>query len=222
MGVVDGKAKFGPDIFLCYVKDNLSVLHQRYEEVTADTPRGTLSWLLQKYHESPQFQGLATRTRGDYANYKRLMTGYVMANGRPFGEAPLDLIRRTTIRGYLDKYGAPIAANRHIQYLKACWFWGLERYDWMPENPCAGVKLNRQTPRDRYVTQQEMDSLKAHTTAEYLPVFMELAYLCRARWSEIAQLRHSDLLAAGIRLARGKGSEGEITAWTPQDRDWET
>ena len=47
---------------------------------------------------------------------------------------------------------------------------------------------------------------------------MELAYLCRARRSEVSALRETDVLPDGLRLNRGKGSEGEITAWTPRLR----
>lgn len=216
-GVIDGRAQFGPDVVLCPTSAPLSELHRRYEEVTSTDARGTVAWLLKQYHQSAQFDALKERTRDDYANYRRLVTGYTMANGRTFGEAPLDRVKRTTIRGYLDKYGAPIAANRHIQYLKAAWNWALERFDWIPDNPCAGVRLNTQTPRERYVDQAEFLAFKA-TTARYIPLFMELAYLCRARWSEVAALQVSDLLPEGIRLARGKGSEGEITLWTPRLR----
>lgn len=47
---------------------------------------------------------------------------------------------------------------------------------------------------------------------------MELAYLCRARWGEVAALKISDLTPEGVRLVRTKGSEGEITAWSPRLR----
>lgn len=215
LGMFEGKARFARDVYLCALDAPLSELHAAYEQATASDDRGTLAWLLNQYHDSAQFDDLAERTRADYLDYKRLICGYTMANGRTFGEAPLDRVRRTTIRGYLDKYGAPIAANRHVQYIKAAWNWALERYDWMPENPCSGVKLNRQTARNRYVDQVEFQAFKA-TTSGAIPVFMELAYLCRARWSEIAALRNSDILDDGLRLVRKKGSEGEITAWTPR------
>jgi len=216
LGREDGKSLFGPDVYLCEVTDPPSKLNTEYERVT-QVDRDTVNWLLNQYHESPQFQKLAKRTRDDYADYQRLLTGYIMKNGRPFGQAPLAAVKRTTIRGYLDKYGAPIAANRHIQYFKASWNWALERFDNLPDNPCQGVKLNEQTARDRYVNQEEFEAFK-ETTTGYIPVFMELAYLCRARWSEVAAFTSADVLEEGIQLLRGKGSEGEITAWTPRLR----
>lgn len=214
LGVVDGKTKFGPDIYLCDLTAPPSELHRAYERVT-EHDQGSVNWLLKQYHDSPQFPKLAGRTQSDYSDYRRLLTGYKMANGRPFGEAPLSCVKRTTIRGYLDKYGAPIAANRHIQYLKAAWNWALERFDSVPDNACQGVKLNEQTPRSRYVSQEEFEAFKA-TTEGYIPVFMDLAYLMRARFSEVAAIEREDILHEGLRLLRAKGSEGEITAYTPR------
>lgn len=216
LGVVDGKPRFGPDIYLCDLDAPPSKLHQAYERITQHD-QGSVSWLLKQYHDSPQFKKLGDRTQSDYADYRRLLTGYTMANGRKFGEAPMACVKRTTIRGYLDKYPAPIAANRHIQYLKAAWNWAAERHDNLPDNPCQGVRLNDQTPRERYITRTEYAAIHALTTG-WVHWAMELAYLCRARRSEIVRLRASDVLAEGLRLRRGKGSAGEITQWTPRLR----
>lgn len=175
----------------------------------------SLRWLLTEYVNSKHVKGLAARTQKDYAKYREILIAYPMANGKPFGSAQLSGIKRTAIKKFLDKYHAPIQANRLIQFTKAAWNWGLDRHDHVPENPCNGVKLNKQKPRERYVTQEEFAAFKA-TTKGYTPLFMELGYLCRARWSEIAKLKRSDLLKEGVRLQRSKGSEGEVTAWNPR------
>lgn len=190
------------DIWLAYRRET----HQEQD---------TLRWLLSEYHDSAKFRALQRRTRDAYTGYRKIVLSYKMRNGKPFGSAPLDKIKRTSVQGYLDKYHAPISANRHIQYLKAAWNWALNRYDHVPDNPCVGVELNKQTARTRYVNQEEFQAFKA-TTSGYIPLFMELAYLCRARWSEVAALRASDILPEGVKLERGKGSDGEITAWTPR------
>jgi integrase len=216
LGVVDGKTKFGPDVYLCELTDPASKLHQAYERITQHD-QGSINWLLKQYHESPQFKKLSPRTQSDYPEYQRLLTAYIMGNGRAFGEAPLTCVKRTTLRGYLDKYGAPIAANRHIQYLKAAWNWGLERFDNIPDNPCQGVKLNEQKPRDRYVTDEEY-ATTISLAGGYLPIAMELAYLQRARRGEVFGLMTTALLDEGVRLERAKGSEGEITAYSDRLR----
>ena len=50
---------------------------------------------------------------------------------------------KRSIRSYLDTYPSPMAANRHIAVLKSAWNWVLERHE-VPDNPCIGVKLNRE------------------------------------------------------------------------------
>lgn len=215
-GVVGGKPSFAPDIYLCDLDASPSKMHAAYERVTQQDS-DTVSWLLRQYHASPQFQALAQRTRREYEDYQTRLTSHVCKNRLPLGKAPLAAVKRTTIRSYLDNYGAPIAANRHIQYLKAAWNWALERFEWLPENPCQGVRLNEQSPRERYVTREEYAAIHPLTSG-WVYWAMELAYLCRARRSEIVSLRVSDITEDGLRLRRGKGSEGEITRWTPRLR----
>lgn len=218
IGVVDGKARFGPDVYLCRVDDPPSVLHAAYERLHRQEV-DSVRWILEQYHGSKQFAGLSRRTQHDYADYRRLLTGYVCRNGRPLGEAPLKAVKRTTIRGYLDHYGAPIAANRHIQYLKAAWSWALERHDDIPENPCNGVRLNPENHRTIYVTDSDYAARVALCgPRSFLPLAMELAYLCRLRANEVYRIRRADIQEAGLRVYRGKGSLGEVTLWTPRLR----
>jgi integrase len=219
LGVVDGKARFGPDVYLCQADAAPSQIHAAYERITQADNHGTLEWLLSEYHESKRFRELSPRSRHDYADYKRLITTYKMTNGRPFGEAPLSCIKRTTIRGYRDKYGAPTAANRHLQYLSAAWNWGLEWYDWLNENPCKGVKLNPEKSRTTYITDAQYEAkLALCSPRSFLPLAMELAYLCRLRANEVYAIKREHIEERGLRVFRGKGSLGELTLWTPRLR----
>lgn len=215
-GVIGGRPSFAPDVYLCDLDAPPSKMHAAYERLTQQDSE-TVGWLLRQYHASPQFQALAQRTQREYEDYQARLTSHICKNRLPLGKAPLLAVKRTTIRSYLDNYGAPIAANRHMQYLKAAWNWALERYDWLPENPCQGVRLNEQTPRSRYVTREEYAAIH-ELTSGWVYWAMELAYLCRARRSEIVALRAGDALEEGLRLRRTKGSDGEITKWTPRLR----
>jgi integrase len=214
LGMENGARKYGKEVNLCPANSTVAQVYEAYERETRQE-NNTLRWLLKEYHASPKFKGLKPRTQTDYAGYRDILLAYPMANGKPFGGALLVKIKRTAIQKYLDKYPAPISANRQVQYLKAAWNWAMNRYEHVPENPCIGVELNKQEARTRYVTQSEYRAFISTQTA-YVPLFMELAYLGRARWGEVAGLKVSDILPEGLRLHRGKGSEGEITAQSPR------
>jgi len=221
LGKVDGRYSFAKEIVLCKAPATDREIWEHYLRVT-EQATDTLSWLLNTYHDSTQYQALSEKTQEEYAGYRiKLLARKVKSYGT-FGNTPYAAIKKTTIRKYLDSYQgkkghAPIAANRHIQYLKAAFNWAMERYDTVRMNPCAGVKLNKQTPRTRYVSDAEYTTainVAMEGGSPYIAAFMELAVLCRARCSEIASLTHADVGQDGICLRRNKGSTGEITTWT--------
>lgn len=216
LGMVAGVRQYGKDINLCPADAPLAAVWLAYERETK-TEKDTLAWLLSEYHAGAKFKALKPRSQENYEYYQKLLLAYPMANGKPFGGARLVSIKRTGIQKFLDKYPSPTMANRLVQYIKAAWNWALNRYENLPENPCVGVDLNKQTARSRYVSQTEFHQFKA-TCPTYVGLFMELAYLCRARWNEVASLKTSDIAEAGLRLVRSKGSEGEHTAWTDRLR----
>lgn len=220
LGSENGRAKFGKDVFLGGLDTPIREIWVAYDQALGKST-DTLNWLLDEYHKSSQFQELAPKTRKDYDGYRKTLTSQD-AGGKPFGQFSLVDIDMYTIRGYLDTYShngrrAPISANRQIQYLKAVWNWALERHKDIPPNPCIGVKLNKQTPRRRLVSREDYEKVRALATG-YIPIMMEIAYLCRARRGEITTLKRSDVLEEGLRLVRAKGSEGEITLWSPRLR----
>lgn len=202
----------GKDTYLCKQTAPLSELWAAYGRVTQPDDHGTLRWLLDDFMARKEFKSRSTQEA--YEGYYRILTEFKTADGTAFGDVRLEMITRRSIRAYLDKYPSPISANRQIQFLKAAWNTCLEFHD-LPDNPCMGVTLNKQEARTRYVNQEEYEQFLS-TTNGYIPIFMELAYLLRARWGEVANLRAVDLVPEGVVLQRSKGSEGEITAWTPR------
>lgn len=180
---------------------------------------GTLASILTKYHKSPQFRKLAPRTQQDYERYRTVLVETKVNGGKRWGDSQTSTMRKVTIRRYLDRWdGKPgaVSANRRIQYLKAVCSWAVER-GFMDDNPCLGVKLLKEEPRTRYTTDKEYNALLAAAKAQrqpYLWIMIELAYLCRARFSEVISYRRADVLKHGLQLKRGKGSNSEVTAYS--------
>ena len=185
----------------------MSEVWKAYEEAVGDE-RQTLGWLLALYRDSDRFRELSPKSQDEYAKAIEKLTGAPVGNDR-FGSVRLDQVDKRSIRSYLDTYPSPVAANRHIAVLKSAWNWVLERHE-IPDNPCIGVKLNREAPRERYVTDDEYERV-LRMAPPPIQQMMELAYLLRARLSEVQNLRVSDVSDTHVRLIRLKGSEGELT-----------
>ena len=206
-GRVHGKIKWGKTIMLAPADAPLSEVWRAYEEAVGDSKQ-TVSWLLHTFMGSDQFADLADKTQHDYRKAIDRLLSAPVGNER-FGSVSLDRVDKRSIRSYLDAYESPVAANRHVAILKSAWNWCAERYQ-IPENPCIGVKLNREAPRQRYVTDGEYETA-LRIAPPPIQQMMELAYLLRARLSEVQNLQISDVSDAHVRLIRRKGSEGELT-----------
>ena len=78
-----------------------------------------------------------------------------------------------------------------------------------------GVSRNPESPRDRYVTDQEYEiTYKLAQSPPYLPIMMELAYLCRMRKSEILKATKHQVKEKGFDTKRLKGSRDTLTLWS--------
>lgn len=219
LGKVNGKTKWGKPVRLAALDAPLSEVWKAYELITGRRT-DTLKWLLTEYNQSAAFQDCAPVTQAHYEKYFKAITEQKTQSGKLFGDYELTLITRKVIQRYLDKTTAKVAANRRIQYVKAAWNWGINRLDEVPEpNPCIGVHLNKERPRDKYVTPEEY--LKVYQAALSMrnPMFahaLELAYLCRARRGEVFSMTLDNILEDGLLLDRAKGSKSDVILWSPR------
>lgn len=208
LGRINGKIKWGKRIKLAAYDAPLSEIWQAYEEI--EQPKAhTISWLLSLYIASPQYRSLSARTQADYKRYAAVINSRPLPNGNPFGKCSLTSITKRTVRGYLDTAPAPVQANRQIAFLKSAWSWVEERHA-IGANPCTGVKLNKESPRDRYVTHEDYE-LALSYAPEWLQIAMGLAYYCRARRGEVLALTYDKVTEDGILVERSKRSLDEIT-----------
>ena len=207
LGRVLGKIKWGPTVFLAPPDATMSEVWKAYEELTSG-PKDTVGWLLNLYRDSERFKELSPKSQKDYSKAIEKLIGAPVGNIK-FGDAKLTQVKKQTVRSYLDAYPSPVAANRQIAVLKSAWNWTLERFE-VPDNPCIGVKLNREQPRTRLISQDEYNWVQRNAPAP-ISQMCELAFLLRARLSEVLSLKVSDVSDTHVRLVRLKGSEGERT-----------
>lgn len=215
-----GGGKLGKPKRLCSIDAPISEIWKAYESLEGHADN-TIQWLLDTYNESDESKSHAKSVQKQQIGYRNSLVNAVGAKGGKFGDLPLEVVNRLMIRRYLDVAKFKIGANRHVQYLKAAWNWANQRYPQVPQiNPCAGVKLNEEKTRDRYVEEWEFELVQAvinrTTRSPYLSVMMDLAYLCRLRCIEVRNLRESHIEGDYIRIIRSKGSLGELTRISPR------
>ena len=215
-GRKNGKIQWGKRVKLAPYDAPVSTVWYQYE-CLINSEKQTLSWLFRQYFAGRDFASLKPKTQTDYQSSANKMCGVSLKDGSVFGQTHLTCISKIVIRQYLDTYPYPVAANRQVAILKAAWNWASCRFDRFPANPCLGVRLNREAPRTRYISHDELDHALS-LAPPWLRVAMELAYLCRGRRSEILSLHRRSLHESGILLRRGKGSRDEITLLTPRLR----
>lgn len=116
------------------------------------------------------------------------MTGLLRA---VFGEMSLDEVRPHHIARYLDERPAKVAANREIGLLSTIYSYAM-RWGLCDNNPCRGVRRNKEKARTRYITDDEFLAIKEKANLQWQCI-MDIAYLTALRKGDILRLRLSDI-----------------------------
>ncbi|WP_319379926.1 hypothetical protein [Thiomicrorhabdus sp.] len=200
-----------------------SPCHLLYEcvQLIIEEPKKTIRNLLDNYLNSDHCNALSINTLKGYEFYYKTIISMNMVNGKTFGDMPYELVTTGTLRKYLDRrktQGVTTGANREIEFLSAAYSWAYER-DLATKNPCKGVKYNKEHSREKYITDEEYNSLLELSFNTPLYFACEITYLCRARGIEAWNLKLDDIdMDKGVFIARTKGSLPEWTIWTPRLR----
>ena len=204
VGYIAGRNKYGDRTKLGgddATEAEIWIAYHKLEQQEAHT----IGWLLEEFCQSAQFKANAKRTQKDRLGYVKQMRKFQPA----FMDTKLHTVTKRVIRQYLDKYPAPITANRHISFLQTAWSWCEERHLIDP-NPCIGVKPNRQESRTRYVYDNEYEE-GLECAQKWQFIAMELAYWCRARRAEVLNMKYSEMVEGAVKVNRTKRSQSEYT-----------
>jgi integrase len=179
-----------------------------YEQIMGED--GTLGSLWEMYKQSERWIDLKPKTKEDY------LGAWGQLN-KTFGKhSPRD-IKSNHVRKYMDIRTARTRANRERILLKNILRYGIE-YNWLDSpNPCDVVKPFKETPRDRYVTDEEYQR-QYERVSEVLQVFMELCYICGARGQDIRILKLSDIQEEGVLVVQQKTGKQQLKMWNPRLR----
>lgn len=120
-----------------------------------------------------------------------------------FDSAPIDAIRPQDIARYRDARSAPVRANREIALLSHVFNmareWGFTQRD----NPCRGVRKNKEKPRDYYAEADVWDAVRGAGT-EALRDAMDLAYLSGQRPADVLKMNRSHIRNDELHVLQNK------------------
>ena len=122
---------------------------------------------------------------------------------KAFDNAPIDAITPQVVAQYRDARTAKVRANREIALLSHVFTiareWGMTE----KANPCAGVRRNKETPRDFYADSAIWDAVFAQAAQE-LKDAMQLAYLTGQRPADVLKISVNDLSEDFLMVGQGK------------------
>lgn len=179
---------------------DLNEAKRRWAELeckAAPPETGLMRFIFDRYERDivPQ---KATRTQRDNADMLRKL--------RPvFDSAPVDAITPQIIAQYRDQRGAkaPVRANREITLLSHVFNMAREWGYTAKENPCAGVRKNKEKPRDYYADDAVWAAVYAVACTE-LRDAMDLNYLTGQRPADVLKMRFSDIKDGALEVQQNK------------------
>lgn len=120
-----------------------------------------------------------------------------------FSEAPIDAITPQILAQYRDKRSGKVRANREIALLSHIYNMAREWGVTEKENPAAGVRKNKERPRDFYAGPEIWDAVYECAVPE-LRDAMDLAYLTGQRPADVLSMRAADCIEGYLQVSQGK------------------
>ncbi len=124
---------------------------------------------------------------------------------RVFGDAAIDEITPQHIAQYRDDRGkkAKTRANRELALFSHIFNMAREWGYTARENPCRGVKRNKETPRSFYADDEVWNAVVKHAVPELVDA-MQLAYQTGQRPADVLKMKWSDIKEGALEVQQGK------------------
>lgn len=201
----------GRRISLCSIHASREEVLECYTKAINGVDGGpsSVADLCARFLKSRDFTNLAPSTQRKYYAYSNRVLAV-------FGRMNTDAVKAPHIRRYVDlrSEDAPVVANRELSFMSRMFGWAYEHGE-TPVNPCRGVRKNRETPRDRYITDEEYQAVY-NEAGTFIKAAMEISYCCAARIGDILNLQYAQLLEEGVKIKQGKTGKTQIKRWSPR------
>ncbi len=197
------------------LSDDKAIAFAKWAGIEGETPResgsekpliGSIAALIDKY----MIEVAPKKAKATYAG--NLMEAKNLKD--VFGKMLVLEVRPMHIAKYLDVRGvkAPIRANREISLLSHILSYAM-RWGQLDRNPCLGVAKHPEKGRDRYITDQEFESVKK-LASDLIAIVMDFAYITALRKGDILNLRLEQITEEGIWIKQSKTGSKQLYEWT--------
>lgn len=177
--------------------DDINLARMKWAEIEAGQAAGihTFKAIAERYR-AEVLPGKSKKTAHDQGlQIDRLI--------KVFGKVTLDEIRPRTVREYLDRRTAKIEANREIALLSHLWNTAREWGYTDLQNPCAGIRKNREKPRGIYVSDDDFGAVLGQADAP-LQDAMRLAYHTGQRLADVLKMTIADIRDGAVWITQNK------------------
>ena len=120
------------------------------------------------------------------------------------------------IYAYMDERKAPVRANREKALLSHVFQYAI-RWGVAKDNPCRRVSRNPEKPRNRYVSDDELE-LFLSVCPPFLQAYVGLKRLTGLRYGDMLSIKLSDLTNEGVIVTQSKTGTRLLYAWTMELR----
>jgi len=182
----------------------------RIEAERKEPTRGDTVAAMLHYYRVKHLPALAERTQKDRSEHLNVLE-------RAFGHMKPDAVKPQHIAQYLEAHKAPVSANRQIATLSVAYTKAM-RVGMASRNPTLGVERNKETGRDRYITDAEFLAVKA-LADEHGQAVMDLAYATGMRQGDLLKLTPFQVTDDGLVLRQGKTGQRQVMTLTPELAD---
>lgn len=127
-----------------------------------------------------------------------------MANLRAvFGHMKPDDVTPPMVKRYIVERGAPVRANREKALLSHLYTTMIELWGVTRQNPCRGVKRNREVSRERLPELAELELFKSYCPPKY-KLYVDLKLLTGLRKGDILDIELAHLTEEGLLVEPNK------------------
>jgi integrase len=202
---VDGKAKW------TRLSDDYAIALQEWAKLVGGKPKGrmTVAEAIAHYLDVAG-KRLSPKTVENYGwSAKALLP--------VFGAMRLDEVERSHVYEFLVRKGN-VSANRDRALLSAAYTHLINAGVHKGDNPAAGMRYrNKETARDRYVTDAEIQRLVEHASQRFGDL-IQFAYITGMRQKDIVALNLTASTPDGIEYIDSKTKKRHLISWTDELR----